>query len=137
MDFFEWNFNISFCLISNPSFYLNKNELRKNCLGKSIGERYDAWYLLFGICTRTSHTPKFWNTYVITYGYFMIIVEPCTFLVLSYYQLQFVTSQPEITCSKLTETHQNYAWHHSGVFIFNFEHISLLAAVLLLSTLSR
>ena len=29
--FFEWNFNISFCRISNPSFYLNKNELKKNC----------------------------------------------------------------------------------------------------------
>ena len=29
--FFEWNFNISFCQISNLSFYFNKNELSENC----------------------------------------------------------------------------------------------------------
>ena len=37
----EWNFNISFCQISNLSFYLSKIELRKNF--------WDAWYVLFGI----------------------------------------------------------------------------------------
>ena len=37
--------------------------------------------MLFGICPRTSRTPKFWRTYVIRYGDFMVIVEP--FLVTS------------------------------------------------------
>ena len=31
--------------------------------------------MLFGICPSTSRTPKFRNTYVITYGDFMVIVE--------------------------------------------------------------
>ena len=31
VDFSEWKFNISFCQISNLSFGLNKNELKKNC----------------------------------------------------------------------------------------------------------
>ena len=30
----------------------------------------------FGICPCTSHMPKFWYTYMITYSNFMIIVEP-------------------------------------------------------------
>ena len=35
--------------------------------------------MLFGIYLRTPRTPKFWYTYVITYGDFkvIIIVEPC------------------------------------------------------------
>ena len=35
--------------------------------------------MLFGIYLRTPRTPKFWHTYVITYGDFMVIliVEPC------------------------------------------------------------
>ena len=33
--------------------------------------------MFFGICSRTSCTPKFWHTYVITCGDFMVIVEPC------------------------------------------------------------
>ena len=57
--FFEWNFNISFCRIIDLSFYLNKNELRKN-LCKSLGKKlwhltYAFWYML---------------TYVITYWWF-------------------------------------------------------------------
>ena len=28
---FEWNLNISFCRITNLSFFINKNELRKHC----------------------------------------------------------------------------------------------------------
>ena len=45
-------------------------------LGKSLGKMYDAWYMLFGICTCMSCTPKFWHMYMIAYGDFMIIVEP-------------------------------------------------------------
>ena len=57
--FLEWNFNISFCRIIDLSFYLNKNELRKN-LCKSLGKKlwhltYAFWYML---------------TYVITYWWF-------------------------------------------------------------------
>ena len=33
--------------------------------------------MFFGICPHTSRTPKFWHTYVITYGDFMVIVDPC------------------------------------------------------------
>ena len=35
--------------------------------------------MLFGIYVRTPRTSKFWHTYVITYGDFMVIliVEPC------------------------------------------------------------
>ena len=33
--------------------------------------------MFFGICPRTSRTPKFWHTYVITYGDFIAIAEPC------------------------------------------------------------
>ena len=33
--------------------------------------------MLFGISPSTSRTPKFWHTYVITYGDFMVIVKPC------------------------------------------------------------
>ena len=33
--------------------------------------------MLFGICPRTSRTAKFWQTYVVTYKNFMVIVEPC------------------------------------------------------------
>ena len=35
--------------------------------------------MLFGIYLRTPRTPKFWHTYVITYGDFIVIpiVEPC------------------------------------------------------------
>ena len=35
--------------------------------------------MFFGIYLRTPRTPKFWHTYVITYGDFMVIliVEPC------------------------------------------------------------
>ena len=33
--------------------------------------------MLFCICPRTSRTPKFWHTYVIKYGDFMVILEPC------------------------------------------------------------
>ena len=44
--------------------------------GKSLGKRYDAWYILFGICPCMSLTPKFWQTYVIMYSDFMAIVEP-------------------------------------------------------------
>ena len=47
-------------------------------------------------------------------------------------------------CSKLTiktperrpKTPERRQWHHSGVFIVNFEHISHLALVFLLLTLS-
>ena len=38
---------------------------------------YNACYRLFGICPRTSRTPKFCHTYVITYGDFKVNVEPC------------------------------------------------------------
>ena len=41
-------------------------------------------------------------------------------------------------CSKLTiKTPERRHWRRSGVFIVNFEHISHLALVLLLLTLSR
>ena len=40
--FWEGNFNFSFCRIGNLSFYLNKNELNKKMLGKSLGKRNDA-----------------------------------------------------------------------------------------------
>ena len=41
-------------------------------------------------------------------------------------------------CSKLTiNTPERRQWRHSGVFIVNFEHISHLALVFLLLTLSR
>ena len=42
---------------------------------KSLGKRYDAWYMLFGICLHTSCKPKFWHKYMITYFNF-IIVKP-------------------------------------------------------------
>ena len=45
-------------------------------LGKSLGKSCDPWYMLFGICSRTSRRPKLWHTYVITYGNFMGIVKP-------------------------------------------------------------
>ena len=34
--------------------------------------------MLFGICQLTSPMPIFWHTYLIMYGDFMVIVEPCT-----------------------------------------------------------
>ena len=41
-------------------------------------------------------------------------------------------------CSKLrTKTPERHQWCRSGVFIFNFEHISYFVLVLLLLTLSR
>ena len=41
-------------------------------------------------------------------------------------------------CSKLTiKTPERRHWRRSGVFIVNFEHISYLVLVFLLSTLSR
>ena len=40
--------------------------------GKSLGKRYNAWYMLFRICPRTSRTPKIWHTY----GDFRVIAEP-------------------------------------------------------------
>ena len=41
-------------------------------------------------------------------------------------------------CSKLrTKTPERHKWCRSGVFIFNFEHISYFVLVLLLLTLSR
>ena len=61
--FFEWNFNISFCRITN-------------LLGKSLGKWYGACYILFGICPRTSRMTKVWHTYVIMYGNFRVTVEP-------------------------------------------------------------
>ena len=33
--------------------------------------------MFFGICPSTSRTLKFLHTYVITYGDFMVIVNPC------------------------------------------------------------
>ena len=33
-------------------------------LGKSLGKRYDAWCMLFGICERMLRTSNFWHTYV-------------------------------------------------------------------------
>ena len=46
------------------------------------------------------------------------------------------TTQPAITCSKLTiETVQRH-WRRSGVFIVNFEHISHLVLLFLLLTLN-
>ena len=45
-------------------------------LGKLLGKRYYAWYMLFVICPPMSRTPKFWCTYVITHNNFMGIVEP-------------------------------------------------------------
>ena len=68
-----------FCQISNISFYLNKNDIRKNCQENhlvKVVKRYSAWCMLFGICPRTLLTPKFWHMYVMTYGNFMVIVEP-------------------------------------------------------------
>ena len=48
------------------------------------------------------------------------------------------TSQPAITCSKLTtETLKQDVSTRSGVFIVNFEHISHSVLVFLLLTLSR
>ena len=58
------------------------------------------------------------------------------------------SSQPAITCSKLTvETLEQgvkcvqsvkcVQWRRSGIFIVNFEHISHLVLVFLLFTLSR
>ena len=40
--FWEGNFNFCFCRIGNLSFCLNKNELNKKMLGKSLGKRNDA-----------------------------------------------------------------------------------------------
>ena len=58
MDFFfERNFNISFCQISNLSLYLNGKKALEKLLGKSLGKRYNAWYMLFGICPSMSRTP--------------------------------------------------------------------------------
>ena len=34
--------------------------------------------MFFGICPHTSRTPKFWHTYVIADGDFMVIVNPCS-----------------------------------------------------------
>ena len=69
-------FSISFCQISNLSLFKWGRALEK-LLGKSLSKRYDAWYMLVGICTHTLRTPKFLHTSVITYGDFMVIVEPC------------------------------------------------------------
>ena len=33
--------------------------------------------MFFGICPHTSRTPKFWHTYVIAHGDFMVIANPC------------------------------------------------------------
>ena len=42
-------------------------------LEKSLGKRYDAWYMLFDIYPRTQ---KFWHAHVIARGDFMVIDEP-------------------------------------------------------------
>ena len=34
--------------------------------------------MLFGICPRTSRTPKLWHMFMITYNDFVVIVEPWT-----------------------------------------------------------
>ena len=39
--------------------------------------------MLFGISPSTSRTPKFWRTYLIKYGDFAAIVEPCIVLFIS------------------------------------------------------
>ena len=44
-------------------------------LGKSLGKLDETSYMLFGICQRTSRTPKLRHTYLITYGDFMVIAE--------------------------------------------------------------
>ena len=60
MDFFKLKLQYYyFCWISNLSFYSNKKKtLKKNCLKKliekSLGKRFDVWYMAFGICRRTS-----------------------------------------------------------------------------------
>ena len=36
-----------------------------------------CYLMLFGICPRTSSTPKLWYMYVITYSDYKVIVEPC------------------------------------------------------------
>ena len=46
-------------------------------LGKSVGKRNDAQYMLFCICPHTSHIQKFWDAYMIMNGNFMVIVELC------------------------------------------------------------
>ena len=50
-------------------------------LGKSLGKKDEAWYMLFGICLCTSciwRMPIFCHTYMITYGNFLVIREPCS-----------------------------------------------------------
>ena len=66
--------NFSFCRIGSLSFYFNKNELTKKCQENHQvkGMRPNICFFVF------PHTPKFWDAYVITYGSFMAIVEPCT-----------------------------------------------------------
>ena len=43
-------------------------------LGNSLSRSYEAWYIF---CPSASRTPKFWHMYVITYGDFIVIAEPC------------------------------------------------------------
>ena len=69
---------ISFCRIGNVSFYLNKNEHRKKYLEKSLGKRYEAWYMFFRISPRTSFTyAKILAHVSDDVGNIMVIVEPC------------------------------------------------------------
>ena len=58
-----------------------------------------------------------------------IIFQNCFFL------LQIILGQE---CSKLTvKTPERHHWRRSGVFIVNFQHISHLVLMILLSTLSK
>ena len=44
-------------------------------LRKSQAKKSDAWYVTIDIYPRTSRTSKFWQTYLNTYGDFMIIIK--------------------------------------------------------------
>ena len=69
---FESNFNISFCRISNLSFYLVRTGFGK------VVRKITRWKVWCVTCTfwyfpRISSTQTFW----LTYGNFMVIVELC------------------------------------------------------------
>ena len=66
---------INFWQGSNPSFYLSKNELRKNCCENHQAKDMMP-YMFFSICSLTLRTLKFWHTDVIMYSDSIVIVEP-------------------------------------------------------------
>ena len=79
---------------------------------KSLGKKYDAWYILFGIWQLTSCTPKFRHIYVITYSNFIVIVEPWE----HFFLLGLVNFMGGVRLEIMYISHHNVNTHSSPCF---------------------